>query len=235
LIFAVTNNCDATYNGSYEVYPNGSSSISGDFADYKDEGWVTFRNGHKFRYEIKTNRAGYYALSPILGGASATTAKITNYATGEVLYNGAFGAATSGYYAALKNSRGTIYLDEGITAIEIESTGNTQYFYGFTLKCVDPEVTMTNASGNAITEVTDGTMNVSVNLGKIPYDDVYFAIYETKNGKTVLYKLTKAEVTGGVATATISEISKKSDSTYSAKVFSWDAERLKGYSYSTQQ
>jgi len=235
LIFAVTNNCDATYNGSYEVYPNGSSSISGDFADYKDEGWVTFRKGHKFRYEIKTNRAGYYALSPILGGASATTAKITNYATGEVLYNGAFGAATSGYYAALKNSRGTIYLDEGITAIEIESTGNTQYFYGFALKCVDPEITMTNASGNAITEVTDGTMNVSVNLGKIPYDDVYFAIYETKNGKTVLYKLAKAEVTSGVATATISKISKKSDSTYSAKVFSWDAESLKGYSYSTQQ
>ena len=241
LIFAVTHNCDATHNGTYEVNPNGNSSISGDFADYKDKGWVVFRKGHKFRYEIKTNRAGYYALSPILGGQSASTAKITNYETGEVLYNGAFGAATSGatatkaYYNALKNSRGTIYLDEGITAIEIESTGGTQYFYGFTLKSVDPEVTFTDADGNEITAVTDGTMNVSVNLGKIPYDDVYFAIYEHQNNSKRLFKIAKATVTDGIATATISEISKKSGYTYSAKVFSWDDERLMGYSYTTEQ
>ena len=236
LIFAVTNNCDATYNGTYEVYPNGADAVGGDFADYKDKGWVTFRKGHKFRYEIQTKRAGYYTLSPILGGKSASSAKITNYSTGEVLYNGAFGAATTGgYYDALTNNRGTIYLDEGITAIEIESTGNTQYFYGFTLKCAEPEVTLTDADGNELTEVKDGTMNVSVNLGKIPYDDVYFAIYETKDGKTMLYKLAKAKVADGVATGTISEISKKSGYTYSAKVFSWDGERLLGYSYSTEQ
>ncbi len=231
LFFAVTNNCDATYNGSYEVYPNGHTSISGDFADYKDKGWVTFRKGHKFRYEIETERAGYYTLSPILGGTSTSSAKITNYATGETIYSGAFGASTSGYYAALKNNRGTIYLDEGITAIEIESTGSTQYFYGFTLKCVEPEVTITDADGKELTEVTDGTMKATVNLGKIPYDDVYFAIYETSGDTTTLFKLAKATVSDGVATATISGITKKSGCTYSAKVFSWDDGRLMGYSY----
>lgn len=235
LIFAVTNNCDATNNGVYEVYPNGSSSVTGDFADYKDKGWVTFRKGHKFRYEIETKRAGNYELLPILGGASASTAKITNYATGETIYNGAFGAATSGYYNALKNNRGTVYLDEGITAIEIESTGNTQYFYGFTLKCVSPEVTMTNASGETITEVTSGTMNFSVNLGNIPYDDVYIAIYESSVNKNKLYKLAKATVSDGVATGTITDIEVKAGYTYYAKVFSWDDERLLGYSYSTQE
>ena len=235
LIFAVTHNCDATYNGGFEVYPDGSTNIGGDFADYKDEGWVTFRNGHKFRYEIQTKRAGYYALSPILGGAATSSAKITNYATGEVLYNGAFGAATSSYWDALKNNLGTIYLDEGITAIEIASTGGTQYFYGFTLKCVEPEVTFTDDDGREITSVTDGTMKATVNLGKIPYDDVYFAIYEHHGNSKTLFKIAKAKVTGGVATGTISGITKKSGCIYSVKVFSWDEERLMGYSYTTEQ
>ena len=39
----------------------------------------------------------------------------------------------------------------------------------------------------------------------------------------------------GVATGTISGISKKADCTYSVKVFAWDDQKLKGYSYTVEQ
>jgi len=236
MIFAVTDYCDATYNGNLEVKPGGSSSVTGDFADYWNKGFVTFRKGHKFRYEIEIKRAGNYELSVIMGGADkygASAGTITNYATGEVLYSGKFGDVTGGMYKTVKYNHGTIYLDEGITAIEIESTGGTQYFYGFTLKCVKPEVTMTNASGETITSIVDGTMNFSVNLGNIPYDDVYIAIYEKSANKNKMCKITKATVSDGVATGTITDIDVKPGYTYYAKVFSWDDARLLGFSYST--
>ncbi len=151
---------------------------------------------------------------------------------------------TTGTYATLTfNVPKSVAKDYNFTVSVIKCeqlTGEEEFTeIGSTIKTVngkvsvistDPIITLTDADGETVNSVVEGTMNVSVDLNGNDYDFVMFAIYTNDGEYAVLEYCGEAAVSGETATGSIENITFETGKTYYAKVFVWDEATCYGFS-----
>lgn len=151
---------------------------------------------------------------------------------------------TTGTYATLTfNVPKSVAKDYNFTVSVIKCeqlTGEEEFTeIGSTIKTVngkvsvistDPIITLTDADGETVNSVVEGTMNVSVDLNGNDYDFVMFAIYTNDGEYAVLEYCGEATVSGETATGSIENITFETGKTYYAKVFVWDEATCYGFS-----
>lgn len=131
--------------------------------------------------------------------------------------------------ATAKDYNFTVTVKRAAGSDEVDFAGTLLTANGkVTVKSTAPIVTFTNGT-TAVSDVTEGTMTLSVDLNGNDKNLVIFAIYSDNGECELLEYSKKATIENGIATAVINDIEIDSSANYYAKALVWDDVSYSGF------